>query len=555
MSITVQAIIDLPIFHAAKVVTGHEFLESRKVSWMSTLEGPVEDFVYENDFILTSGIGFKNDSIALLNFVHDVYRAGASALGIAIGRYVPKIDQKIIEFAKSHNFIIIELPWDTRFADLQRETMSRINQQKDEQLQSMKDIQKQLIDQVIQGRSLIEIFRYFEQKMDAILIYADNKGRLKSASIKPEVMIEQWEKLIETAKYMPSTVHHLQKIIDGDDIYLKKQIQSTTTSALTEGYFIIKLSAENFSETELINALESLSAATALWISREHAIVTTEVRLRNEFIWGITNNDLQSQDPDVQSRSKLFGYNLDLPYLCAVGYSTNFDSLTKGRYKDEDSGFKSIIYYIEEEVRYAGSMVNRQVAFTFHTDRLIIFLEAQKEEQGTIHHFLDLVDKRLNLLIPGVVFTWGMGMHNEGIHQFHESYKKADSSLDLALTQKDPGGRVNFEDTQLNRLLLHLANNEEVREITRATIAPLIDYERERHMDLIDTFIAYDNQTGNVSQAARVLNLHRQSLLYRLRKIESLTNLSLDNPDDAFLLNISIKVWLTGAFQVDENKE
>ena len=37
-------------------------------------------------------------------------------------------------------------------------------------------------------------------------------------------------------------------------------------------------------------------------------------------------------------------------------------------------------------------------------------------------------------------------------------------------------------------------------------------------IELIDTFIAYQNQNGNVSQAARVLNLHRQSLLYRLKK-------------------------------------
>jgi len=76
----------------------------------------------------------------------------------------------------------------------------------------------------------------------------------------------------------------------------------------------------------------------------------------------------------------------------------------------------------------------------------------------------------------------------------------------------------------------------------------LIEYEKKREMDLIDTFIVYDNQNGNVSQAARVLNMHRQSLLYRLRKIETLTNLSLDNPDDIFLLSISIKVWLTGMF-------
>ena len=42
----------------------------------------------------------------------------------------------------------------------------------------------------------------------------------------------------------------------------------------------------------------------------------------------------------------------------------------------------------------------------------------------------------------------------------------------------------------------------------------------------------------------RELNLHRQSLLYRLKKIEALTNRSLSNTDDLFLLNLSIRLLM-----------
>ncbi len=49
---------------------------------------------------------------------------------------------------------------------------------------------------------------------------------------------------------------------------------------------------------------------------------------------------------------------------------------------------------------------------------------------------------------------------------------------------------------------------------------------------------------GNVSKTARELNLHRQSLLYRLKKIEALTNRSLSNTDDLFLLNLSIRLLM-----------
>src|SRR5690625_7910757 len=109
-----------------------------------------------------------------------------------------------------------------------------------------------------------------------------------------------------------------------------------------------------------------------------------------------------------------------------------------------------------------------------------------------------------------------------------ESFHKANSALDIEHKQKDPVKLINFDDTKLNRLLLHLANNQEVRDITLTTLEPLIEYEKKREMDLIDTFIVYDNQNGNVSQAARVLNMHSQSLIYRLRKIETLTKYSID---------------------------
>ncbi|MFD2130761.1 PucR family transcriptional regulator [Pseudogracilibacillus auburnensis] len=554
MPITVQEIVNLPIFNTAKVRTGIEILDKRDVEWMSAIEGPVENFVRKQEFVLTTGMGCENEPELLFQFVKDVYESGASALGIAIGRYIFDIPDTIIDFAEEKRFVLIELPWELRFADIQRETMKEINRRQESFSEKARQTQKMLIDFVIHGKDLSEIIKFVERELDCAIVFADSKGRAKSSGADPEKMIDLWYSF-ETDDEInmdESSFRHIQKVAYEDGYLLKKEITSGSRN-LAQGYFIILMKNKNLLTNNALQVMESLSAATALWISREDAIVKTEIRLRNEFIWGLAKTPQMIFDDNIQSRAKLFGYNLNVPYICMVGYSENFDSFSEGQYGGQDFGFKNIIYYIEEEVRYAASVVNKTVAFTFDDDRLIIYLESKNEEHSTVHHFLDLVDKRLNALIPGVLFSWGIGMHLDGIMQFHESYKKASSALDMGRKQKGPGQRISFEDTQLNRLLLHLANNHEVRDITLATIAPLIEYEQKREMDLIDTFIAYDNQNGNVSQAARILNLHRQSLLYRLRKIESLTNLSLDNPDDVFLLNISIKVWLTGALKTTEN--
>lgn len=56
--------------------------------------------------------------------------------------------------------------------------------------------------------------------------------------------------------------------------------------------------------------------------------------------------------------------------------------------------------------------------------------------------------------------------------------------------------------------------------------------------------MVYNKYNSNVSQTSRALNLHRQSLLHRLRNIEQLTGLSLLDADDLFLLELSVRLWL-----------
>lgn len=546
MTVTVQEIVNLPIFNTAEIRTGIEILNKREVEWVTAIEGPVENFVRKNEFILTKGMGCENNPEMFYQFVKEVYESGASALAVALGRYIYEIPPEVVSFAEKNEFVIIELPWELRFTDIQRQAMQLIYQRKEKFSEEAHQTQRKLIDFVVQGKDLSDIIQYVERKLTCQIVYADSKGRLKFASANPDALLKAWND-IEVSDEKPlivSNARHIQQVTHNDSLLLKKEI-TTESRRLSIGHFIIYFPEKTFLNEHELQVLESLTATTALWISKEDAIVKTEIRLRNEFIFGLAKEP-QEIDDTIISKAKLFGYNLEVPYTCIIGYSTSFDGFSPNEDDHEylEYGFKSIIYYIEEEVKYAASIVNRLVLFTYDNDRLIIYLEHNQDESNNIvNHFIDLVEKRLNDTLPSIPFSWGIGKSKDGMMQFHESFNKALSALEMALKEDGTNNRVSFEDTRLNRLLLHLAKHDDIREITLKTIAPLIDYDNDREIELIDTFMAYQNQNGNVSQAARVLNLHRQSLLYRLKKIETLTNLSLDDPDDVFLLNISIKVW------------
>ena len=62
-------------------------------------------------------------------------------------------------------------------------------------------------------------------------------------------------------------------------------------------------------------------------------------------------------------------------------------------------------------------------------------------------------------------------------------------------------------------------------------------------MGLLKTLTEFIRTNYNTSQTARNLHIHRQSLLYRLEKIETLTNLSLDRHDDLFILEVFTRIF------------
>jgi purine catabolism regulator len=73
------------------------------------------------------------------------------------------------------------------------------------------------------------------------------------------------------------------------------------------------------------------------------------------------------------------------------------------------------------------------------------------------------------------------------------------------------------------------------------TIAPLIAYDREHRSELVLTLSVYLRATASPSQAADALHVHRNTLSYRLRRIEELTGRSLASMDDRFELWLGLR--------------
>ena len=89
------------------------------------------------------------------------------------------------------------------------------------------------------------------------------------------------------------------------------------------------------------------------------------------------------------------------------------------------------------------------------------------------------------------------------------------------------------------RLLKELASSPDLVSFGEL-VRPLVDHDRERHSDLVRTLRFYFATGANASEAADRLFLHRNSLLYRLERIQKLTGLDLKDPGARLALQLGL---------------
>ncbi|WP_053217870.1 PucR family transcriptional regulator [Virgibacillus senegalensis] len=550
MGLTAYDIVNLPVMGTSAVKTGEDLLGWKQVEWISVIEGPVENFVRKNEFVLSTGIGCEEQPEKLERFVLDVIKSGASMLGIATGRYVFNIPDRILSLAANHQFIILEMPWEVRFGDVLQSVLQEINKQKQRQRHQAEEVRKQLIGSVLldEGLEAITEIVYQHIQVPVAVLYETGSVRCQCGFAEEEVLFEHAESDQQNRFSTPIGIvddhplyHHLEPgVINGRPCY-RLAIQNNHK---VQGYLLFQPEIGQQLNWFLMNVLEHALTAYALHFAKEDAVEMAEIRLKDNYVLDLAKSDNPVSGPLI-AKAGLLGYDLSLPYTCLVGKISYKNQVGFHNDGPKNSSLQSLNFNLQKEIINAGTVLKKRTMATFENGEAIIYLEDdQAFYYKAANQFLDIIERRLFEFLPISGITWGIAKHDQGIFCFRESYQEAKTALEIGQKQHGPGGRTFFEDTRINRLLMRFADDGAIADIVEQIVFPLVEYDKKRKTDLIRTFLAYNQHKGNVSQAARTLNLHRQSLLHRLRNIESLTQLSLVDPDDLFLLELSVRIWM-----------
>jgi DNA-binding PucR family transcriptional regulator len=112
-----------------------------------------------------------------------------------------------------------------------------------------------------------------------------------------------------------------------------------------------------------------------------------------------------------------------------------------------------------------------------------------------------------------------IGEHVQG-HDWARAFGTASRCLDLALALGKTDHGATTSDYALYALLFAPDRINELDRFISATIGPLLTYDAQRSTDLVTTAVTYFANRGSLAQTARALQVHLNTLLKRLERID-----------------------------------
>jgi len=165
------------------------------------------------------------------------------------------------------------------------------------------------------------------------------------------------------------------------------------------------------------------------------------------------------------------------------------------------------------------------------------------DDMDSAHQLGRRLHEQIEAEFPGALVIGGVSGPARALVDWPDAYQQALQAMQLGQRLKLTNQFVEFTSLGIYRLLYGLESQPDVRRFAEDILRPLAEYDQQNRGSLVKTVEAYFTHHGNISQTAESLFVHRNTLLYRMERIQELTRLQLDQANMRLALHLALKLW------------
>ncbi|WP_372715025.1 PucR family transcriptional regulator [Ilyobacter sp.] len=178
--------------------------------------------------------------------------------------------------------------------------------------------------------------------------------------------------------------------------------------------------------------------------------------------------------------------------------------------------------------------------FAFELEGKFVLVFAQYSEKE-ISNIIEKVNKKFTeLLNKNEERYFSIGENTQNIKRLSKSYRKAMNILKLQ-EKKGKSGEIGiYSDLGLYKLLLSLEDKAVMKEYYKETIEPLVKHDELNGTDYMLVLETYLKHSGSVKEVASQLFYHRNTINYKLAKIQEILSCDLSHLNTRVIYSVAL---------------
>jgi PucR family transcriptional regulator, purine catabolism regulatory protein len=150
---------------------------------------------------------------------------------------------------------------------------------------------------------------------------------------------------------------------------------------------------------------------------------------------------------------------------------------------------------------------------------------------------------RLAELFPAAKVVIGIGGPCRDPREVARSYAQAQRTTQTLKRLGRAGTVSAFGDLGILRLLLQVPDLAELRSFAADVLGKLAVHEQEHKSEYLTTLACYFRENNSPQRASRILHVHPNTVAYRVKRIEEITGLRLDNYTDRLIAQVALEIF------------
>ncbi|WPN95927.1 PucR family transcriptional regulator [Pseudomonas sp. MUP55] len=505
------------ILRQATVVAGANGLD-RQIAWVHIIDHPdITQWLKVGDVLLTTGYNWPRDDEESRVLVRTLNDLGLAGVVLAVPHFREHFSEATIAQAEQCNFPLLELPWEVPFSEITQEILAKIINLQTEIIQRSDLIHRKLTRAAIEADNLDSLGSALASalEMSALVVSAsgdilsehdiDTNEQFERDLIAKFIAERPLEHRFDEAQTLSINLSDTRpRFRLGCAIWLQGEVA---------GIVWLESAKDQFEELHS-RALEHSAVIAALHLSHQRELLDQETRLGHALVAGLLEGKFP-ETPSAIERALVSGWS-------------------------ETRDYRICLVLLDEPIPLSLEGFKRRKEKTARIFNLMI--------SSSVSPLISVSLNQISFIIPATLAPetiWKQLRHEGGamavsrVHRGVSGMAQGAEDVAALVPLLRPGRLHVFNEVLFPRALM--GDKKARGMLIQRLIEPLAN--RKNGTMLLETVCALSSEGFQLANTAKVLEVHISTLRYRLARIEKLLDISLENPESRFQIQVAAEMY------------